>query len=443
MGLHSNGGIMNVIRCDVPSYLIWKWHPNGSVLGNNHRENSIRWGSSLRVKDGEVAVFVYKQNEETYQDFIVGPFDDTIKTKNLPILTSIIGLAYGGDSPFQAEVYFINLAEIIQIKFGVPYFDVFDPRFMDLGVPVAVRGTLSFKIKDYKEFIKLHRLFDFNIDEFQKQIKDALTRYIKKIVVNMPMEQNIPVVQLERKLSDIIDLIEPKVQERFQENFGVLVTGLDISNIEIDKMSPAYNQLKTLTVDITLATVQAQTEARVKDIQDKQRIEMENLQETLRIQREEGQYAQHKATETANFAAYQVEKQAQVGVAGAEALGNMGANGAGSVDLGSGGAGFNPAAMMASMAVGGVVGQNMAGMMNGMMSNTMMPPPINNVMYHVAVNGQATGPYDIQTLQQMAINGQLKKDTYVWKSGMAQWEYAGNVEDLKGVVNTIPPVPNN
>ena len=46
------GGFMDEIRCDEPSYLIWKWHPAGSVPGNNNRENAIRWGSSLRVKDG-------------------------------------------------------------------------------------------------------------------------------------------------------------------------------------------------------------------------------------------------------------------------------------------------------------------------------------------------------------------------------------------------------
>ena len=152
------GGFMDEIRCDEPSYLIWKWHPSGTQQGNNKRENAIRWGSSLRVKDGEVAVFVYKQKDGAMQDFIVGPFDETIKTKNFPVLASIVGLAYDGGTPFQAEVYFINLARIIQVKFGVPFFDVYDPRFMDFGVPVAVRGTISFCINDYREFIKLHRL---------------------------------------------------------------------------------------------------------------------------------------------------------------------------------------------------------------------------------------------------------------------------------------------
>ena len=147
------GGFMDEIRCDEPSYLIWKWHPTGSQQGNNSRENAIRWGSSLRVKDGEVAVFVYKQKDGTMQDFIVGPFDQTIKTANFPVLASIVGLAYDGGTPFQAEVYFINMAQVVQVKFGVPYFDVYDPRFDDFGVPVAVRGTISFRINDYREFI--------------------------------------------------------------------------------------------------------------------------------------------------------------------------------------------------------------------------------------------------------------------------------------------------
>ena len=83
------GGFMDEIRCDEPSYLIWKWHPSGSQAGANNRENAIRWGSSLRVKDGEVAVFVYKQKDGTMQDFIVGPFDQTIKTANFPVLADV------------------------------------------------------------------------------------------------------------------------------------------------------------------------------------------------------------------------------------------------------------------------------------------------------------------------------------------------------------------
>ena len=118
---------MDVIRCDEAEYLVWKWRPSGQEANSTNRENAIRYGSSLRVKDGEVAVFVYQQKNGTLQDFIVGPYDDTIKTANFPILSSIVGLAFGGASPFQAEVYFINLQGNNQIKFGIPFFDVTTP----------------------------------------------------------------------------------------------------------------------------------------------------------------------------------------------------------------------------------------------------------------------------------------------------------------------------
>lgn len=444
------GGLMDEIRCDEPSYLIWKWHPSGVQSGQTVRENSIRWGSSLRVKDGEVAVFVYKQKDGTMQDFVVGPYDQTIKTANFPVLASIIGLAYEGGTPFQAEVYFINLARIIQVKFGVPFFDVYDPRFADFGVPVAVRGTVSFGISDYREFIKLHRLSTFNLDDFQKQIRDAINRYVKDAVANAPAAHNIPVVQIESKTAQINDVIEYDLSERLKETFGVVVSGIDIGVIEIDKSSDGYRQLMSVTKDLAGATAKAETEAKIKDIAAKQRIEAENYEETLRIQREEGQYAQHKATQSTNIGAFQVEKQAEVGVAGAEALGKMGANGAGSIDLGSdgGGMGFNPAAMMASMAVGGVVGQNIAGAMgtamsgmNQPMQNGMTPPPIPVVAYHIAVNGQAAGPFDIATLTQMANAAQITADTLVWKNGMTEWAKAGAVDELKGLFTAMPPIP--
>lgn len=434
MFTNESNGFMDEIRCDEPSYLIWKWHPAGSQLGANNRENAIRWGSSLRVKDGEVAVFVYKQKDGTMQDFIEGPFSQTIKTVNLPVLASIIGLAYDGGTPFQAEVYFINLARIIQVRFGVPFFDVYDPRFADFGVPVAVRGTISFHISDYRKFIKLHRLSNFNLDDFQKQLRDTVSRYIKDVVANAPAANNIPVIQIESRIAQINDTAEYDIKERLKENFGVTVSGVDIGAIEIDKASEGYQQLMTVTKDISAARTQAETADYI---------------ERLRIQREEGQYALHKQTQSANFAAFQTEKQTEVGIAGANALGQMGANGAGNVNLGEGGgAGFNPAVMMAGMAVGGAVGQNMAGMMNGMMGGInqqpapgSVPPPVPSITYHVAVNGQATGPYDLAVLKQMADAGQLTSDSLVWQAGMVTWEKAGAIDSLKELFNITPPIP--
>ena len=129
----------------------------------------------------------------------------------------------------------------------------------------------------------------------------------------------------------------------------------------------------------------------------------------------------------------------------------MGANGAGDVNIGGGdGAGFNMAAMMASMAVGGAVGQNIAGTVNNMMGgiqqpvqSSMTPPPIPAVAYHIAVNGQATGPFGLAVLAQMMSVGQFTADSLVWKSGMAQWKKAGEVDELKSLFPAMPPIPSS
>ena len=444
MGLFSrrkNSGLMNVIRCDQEEYLMWKWRPEGQDVNSTTRENSIRYGSSLRVKDGEVAVFVYNQKDGTCQDYILGPYDDTIKTANFPILSSIVGLAFGGESPFQAEVYFINLAGNNQMRFAVPYFDVFDPRLPDHGVPMAVRGTITFNITDYQGFIKLNRLVNFELEAFKKQIKDAVVKYVKGVVLNVPKTMGIPVVQMESQILEINDKVSDYLKGRMVEDFGVNLKGLDIAALDIDKESPYYAELRQLTAENTARTLNAQTDVNILNLQEIQRINSENMAETLRIQREEAQRAQKLQTETNFIGAHALNQQTSVLQTAAGSLGQMG-----TIDGGSN-SGMNPAGMMTGMMMGGAMGGQMAGMMNNMgqqMQNAMQtPPPMPQVQYMLAVNGQQYGPFNMSQLQQMVQSGQLTSQTYVWKQGMPQWELASNVPELAALfgVPTPPPVP--
>jgi membrane protease subunit (stomatin/prohibitin family) len=68
------------------------------------------------------------------------------------------------------------------------------------------------------------------------------------------------------------------------------------------------------------------------------------------------------------------------------------------------------------------------------------PPPLPQQMaFHVALNGQSAGPFDIETLRRMAQSGQLTRDTLVWKQGMAQWIAAGQVVELASLFAAMPP----
>ena len=435
--------MMNVIRCDEKEYLVWKWRPEGQELGATKRENGIRYGSSLRVKAGEVAIFVYSATgKDDCQDIIVGPHDQIISTANFPVLANIVGLGFGGDTPFQAEVYFINLSENVQILFGVPYFDVFDPRFPDFPVPVAVRGAITFNITDYNAFIRNNRLINFDLQDFNKQVRSAVAKYTKSIVIGLPVINKIPAIQLESQILEVNRALEAYLKPRFENDFGVNLKALDIEAIEIDKSSQTYQELKRVTKDIASETVIAQSDVNIQNLRDTQRITSENMEESLRIQREETQRAQRLKTESTYIGAHALDRQADVMQTAAESLGSLGGS------LGSGeNNSFNPAGIMTGLMMGGAVGGQMAGYINQMGQNLNaytqqtinVPPPVPRPLtYHVYMNGQQAGPFDETQLKHLIETGQLTEDTYVWKPGMSQWMYAKDT-DLGHLFAPVPP----
>ena len=413
------GGLMDVIRCDKQEYLVWKWRPSGDA-NSTRKENSIRYGSSIRVKEGEVAVFVYKQNDGTLMDYIVGPHDKKIESSNFPVLTSIVGSLWGGKSPFQAEVYFINLQGNNQVKFAVPYFDVADPRFPDFIVPIAIRGSITFNLSDYKQFVKLNRLVDFELEQFSRQIKDSVVKFTKSFVANCPVDNGISVIQLERKVVEISDLIQTRLSCVFENDFGVNLKRVDISAIEIDKESENYYEFTRLTKEQQLRRAEIDTEQ----------------YERVSKLSAESQFIQ----------AHAINQQTEVLKAAAQSMGHMGG-----MNLG-GGEGVSMAEMMMGMAMGGAMGNHMAGMMNSFgqvaqpqqqvpaMGGAVVSPPMpTSVQYTVAISGQQYGPYNMQQMQQMAQCGQINANTLVWAPGMPQWAAAGTVPELAQLFAAVPP----
>ncbi|MFP5040296.1 SPFH domain-containing protein [Parasediminibacterium sp. JCM 36343] len=412
---NNNNAAMDVIRCDEPSYLIWKWSPKGM---NGDRQNAIRYGSSLRVKDGEAAVFVYSQEDGPMQDFIMGPHDSTIKTANFPILASLVGMAFGGKSPFQAEVYFINLQGNNQVKFGAPWFDVPDPRFLDFSVPVSARGTITFNIQDCRNFIKLNRMAAFDLASFQKQVRDCVNKRVKSIIANAPSEKQSPVLQLERHIGEISASIQAALAMELENDFGIVLKRLDLGAIDFDKESQGYRELRQVTATQVSREVEAKTT-----------IGITNLSETMRIQRE-GTELQVQGN---NFAVHQLNQQTAILKAAAENLSSMG-----NVGLGGGG-GFNPAGLAMGMAVGGTLGGQVAGMMGKV--GQAAPPPVPGVFYHVALAGQQSGPFSLVELGQLSKSGGFTKGHHAWKEGMPAWELAANIPELTHLFAMQPPPP--
>jgi len=110
----------------------------------------------------------------------------------------------------------------------------------------------------------------------------------------------------------------------------------------------------------------------------------------------------------------------------------------------------NPGGMAAAgvgmgmgFAMANQMGQTMAGQQTGQQSEpSQSPPPL--PVFHVAVDGQQTGPFGLDVLKQKVMAGEITRETLVWRSGMAQWTAAGQVPDLAALFSDVPPpVPGN
>ena len=310
-----------------------------------------------------------------------------------------------------------NLSKGSQVKFAVPYFDVFDPRFMDQGVPVSVHGMIVYSIDDMDLFHQINKNEAFSDETFQNKLRGQVTKYVKAVVANAPADAQIPVVHIERKILEISELVQKCVTPKIEQLFAITVRSLDITSINIDKESPNYRQLKALTSDLERDRVVAQNEVAIdsmrhqgelkKEMSELQSVEMlkmqmEDQRERMRIQRD-------------GMEAFQ-EQQIADGRFG-RSPGMMGGQ-----------------PMMSGGMMGGQPMMGGAPAMGGMQA----PPPMMSAQYYVGINGQQMGPFDVNMLRQMAQQGQLNAQTQVWTQGMPQWAPAGTVAELAALFAAAP-----
>lgn len=92
------------------------------------------------------------------------------------------------------------------------------------------------------------------------------------------------------------------------------------------------------------------------------------------------------------------------------------------------------------MAMAAPIGQALSGQQQAATAPAATPPPIpGTATFFVAVGGQQTGPFDMQTLASQAAAGRLTAQTLVWSQGMAQWMPAGQVPALAAIFANVPP----
>lgn len=355
-----------------------------------------------------------------------------------------------------------NLSKGSQLNFAIPYFDVFDPRLQDYGVPVSVHGAVVYAIEDMDLFHSVNRNEGYSDETFKNKLRGQLTKFIKSVVSNAPSDAQIPVVQIERKIFEISELIQQRVTPQVEKLFGITIRSLDITGINVDKESRGYRELKALTADLEKERMMAQHNAQISNFnlnndlqqnmlkkqselnldamgrkqeldlggqEELQRMNLENQRETMRIQREEMQRASRLQTEQTFMGAHQANLNAGV-------LNNATDNGINAFRQQTMGGMNNMGQMGGAPQMPGQKGMGGAPQMPGMCAS------VPQVQYYIGINGQQYGPCDWNKLQQLVQQGQLTQQSYVWKNGMAQWEFAGNVAELAPLFQgTAPQMP--
>ncbi|MBO7652493.1 MAG: SPFH domain-containing protein, partial [Bacteroidales bacterium] len=373
-------GLFNKLKNEFIDIIDWLDPSNNTIVYRFPRyQNEIKMGAKLTVRESQVAVFI---NEGQIAD-IYQPGMYTLTTENMPILATLKGWKYGFNSPFKAEVYFVNTKKFLDNKWGTPNpVMVRDPEFG----PVRLRafGVYEYRVEDAGKFIKdiVGTDGDFTVEKINNQLRNIIiTRFSDAVA-----ESKIPVLDMASNYNEFSEKIGQVIIDEYKE-YGLNMTKFLVSNISLpEEVEKAMDKRSSMGV--------------LGDL---------------------NRYTQFQAANAMEAAA-----TAPGGSAAASGMGM--------------GMGF---AMAGQMMNAMNPQQNMYQQPQQPMyqqQQPVAPPPMPaQSTYFVAVNGQQSGPFDMNALSSMVANGQLTKDTLVWKQGMPAWAAAGTVQELSSLFGAVPP----
>ena len=218
-------GLLNLFRGQFIDIVEWP-DENPDVLVHRFERfnHEIKMGAKLIVRPGQMAVFV---NEGKLADrFMPGTY--TLKTANLPILTTLLSLPYNFESPFKAEVYFVRTTEQLDRKWGTA-----TPVMMrdaDFGiVRLRARGYFSYKAGTENELISrfVGARSEFSCSDIEGQIKAKVVSQLSDALG----ELKIPALELASMYNEIGE----KMIENLSPQFAAL--GLEVIDFAVENIS--------------------------------------------------------------------------------------------------------------------------------------------------------------------------------------------------------------
>src|SRR5687767_12905366 len=189
-------------------------------------DKEIKNGAQLIVRESQVAQFVYLgQFGDTF-----GPGKHTLTTDNIPVLATLKGWKYGFNTPFKADVYYVNTRLFTGNKWGTS-----NPVMMrdaDFGIVRArAFGIYDFKIVEPKLFLKEVAGSDhhFRLDEFADTMRSRIVSLFSEALA----EAKIPVLDVATRYSEVGAALLPLINPVTTAKYGIEMTSFILENVSV------------------------------------------------------------------------------------------------------------------------------------------------------------------------------------------------------------------
>ena len=218
-----------------------KWNSNPSILAWKFPSEELSTWTQLIVNETQEA---YVVKEGVYQ----GPFSagrHTLSTENIPLLRTLIGLPFGGKSPFTAEVWYINRATNLDVRWGTPGpIQLKDPKY-EIMVPVRAFGQYGIRISDGKKFLLklVGTLPSFDVTTLSEYFKGVFTTKIKTGIANAIIKNGQSVLEISTQLEVLSDMLKETLAAEMDE-YGIGLAQFNIHSINVPEDDSAVITLK-------------------------------------------------------------------------------------------------------------------------------------------------------------------------------------------------------
>jgi excisionase family DNA binding protein len=220
-------GLLDFIKGELLEIIEWTDDSRDTLSYRYPDEDkAIKRGAQLIVRESQVAQFVYLG---AFGDTF-GPGTHTLTTDNIPLLTRLQSWQYGFESPFKADVYYLNTRLFTGNKWGTS-----NPVMMrddDFGIVRArAFGTYDFRIVEPKLFLREVAGSDhtFRLDEFSETMRSRIISVFSDALAT----SNIPVLDAASNYSELGDALLPLINPVVSAKYGIEITSFVLENLSL------------------------------------------------------------------------------------------------------------------------------------------------------------------------------------------------------------------